>query len=101
MKLETADRLILLSLIPAEGNIITLKLFRELREALSFNDEENKALNFKQNDNIVTWDQTVPMEKEITIGEAMTDMIKDLLHKMDEEKKLTESHISLYDKFIN
>ncbi len=40
-------------------------------------------------------------EREIKIGDKATDIIVESLKKLDDEKKLTETHISLYKKFIN
>ena len=48
MKLSVLERINLLNLIPAKGSYTNLKLLRVAREALSFTDEENKVLNFRQ-----------------------------------------------------
>ncbi|KKL25025.1 hypothetical protein LCGC14_2409420, partial [marine sediment metagenome] len=47
MKLTIPERLVLVTILPAEGDYTTLKLVRKLRESLSFTEEEHKELNFR------------------------------------------------------
>lgn len=100
MKLNTFERLILLNILPKEGDFTTLKIVRKLREALSFSEAEHKALQFKQEGEKVLWKTEADVEKDITIGEKATDIIVEVLKKLNSEKKLTEQHFSLYEKYI-
>ena len=100
MKLDVRERLTLLGIMPQEGNFITLKVLRKLKDNLSFSEEEIKKYNFKQVDQHVTWEQdTEP--KAIEIGTQAKIIIQDALKKLDEEKKLTEAHLTLYEKFVD
>jgi len=100
MKLDVRERLVLLSVLPQEGNFITLKVVRKLREGLSFNEEELKQYNFVQEDQRVTWDDKVEQSKEIEIGEKAMDIIKEALKKLNEDKKLKDEHFTIYEKFV-
>jgi hypothetical protein len=102
MELKVYERLILLAILPKEGNFITLKVIRQLREALSFTEEEIKVLNFVQNveEEKVTWDLAADKPVEIKIGEKATDIIVEALKKLDKEMKLTDEHYGLYEKFV-
>uniref|UniRef100_A0A6M3LFR9 Uncharacterized protein n=1 Tax=viral metagenome TaxID=1070528 RepID=A0A6M3LFR9_9ZZZZ len=100
MELDVRERLILLSILPQEGNFITLKVMRQLREGLSFNEEELKQYSFVQNEDRVTWDDKVEQVKEIEIGEKATDIIKESLKKLNETKKLKDEHYTIYEKFM-
>lgn len=100
MKLSTFDRLILLNILPKEGDFTTLKIVRKLRETLSFSEAEHKALQFSQNEGKVTWRTEGDVEKDITIGEKATDIIADVLKKLDKDKKLKNEHYSLYERFV-
>jgi hypothetical protein len=101
LKLNTFDRLILLNILPREGDFTTLKIIRKLRETLSFSEEEHKRLQFKQDgEGKVSWQTNGDIEKDITIGEKATDIICDVLKKLDKDKKLKEEHFSVYEKFI-
>lgn len=98
MKLSILERLILLGTLPREGNFTTIKIIRKLRETLSFSEEEHKKLQFKDDNDRLTW--AMDFEKDVVIGEKATDTIIESLKKLDEQKKLTEEHFSLYEKFV-
>ena len=100
MKLTVAERFVLLGVLPAEGNFITLKIVRKFREALSFDEDEAKALGLTQDGERVTWNPDVKQEKEIPVGEKATDLIVAAIKKLDDEQKLTDQHYTLYEKFM-
>uniref|UniRef100_A0A6M3KQS2 Uncharacterized protein n=1 Tax=viral metagenome TaxID=1070528 RepID=A0A6M3KQS2_9ZZZZ len=102
MELKVYERLVLLAILPKEGNFITLKVVRQLREALSFTEEEIKVLNFVQDveKEKVTWNQAADKPIEIKIGEKATEIVVEALKKLDKEQKLTEQHFGLYEKFV-
>ena len=115
MELEIFERLILLNLLPPEANFLTLKIVRKLKEDLSFTEEEHKELNFKNAgeiyvndegnkitvpDNGVHWSPKAPQIKEFDFGATAITVVADTLKKLDKENKLTEQHISLYEKFV-
>lgn len=100
MKLDVRERLILLSVLPQEGNFVTLKTIRDLQSALSFSEEEHKLYKFVQNEGMVTWDDKTEQSKEIELGEKATDIIVAALKKLDESKTLKQEHFSIYEKFV-
>ena len=128
MKLEVYERLVLLNVVPQEGDFTTLKLVRKLREALSFSEKEIAEIEFKncwqcptcqktevsvpvikcQDCNIqmrpleVTWDEEKAMKvvKDVHMGDRMLALCAASLKKLSDDKKLTEDHFSLYEKFI-
>ena len=52
--LSVKDRLMLLGILPAESNLTTIRIVRELREGLSFSEGEHKDLQMVQKDSQVT-----------------------------------------------
>jgi len=101
MKLGVYERLILLNILPKEGNFATLKINRKLRESMSFDEEELKLLDFQdKGEGRVEWKQDAVGEKDIPIGEKATDIIIDALKKLNDDKKLTDEHYSVYEKFV-
>jgi hypothetical protein len=100
MELTVFERLILLNALPKEGDFITLKIVRKLREDLSFSEEEHKILNFKQDENSLHWNIDGDILKNIEIGTKAMEIICDVLKKLNDSKKLTEQHYSLYEKFV-
>ena len=98
MKLSVLDRLVLLNALPKEGQVTTLKIVRKLQDDLSFSEEEHKALNFRQEDERLFWDDLE--DKEIEIGEKATDVIKSALRTLNDQGKLHIDAIDIYERFI-
>ena len=103
-KMTVLERLMALSLLPKEGDFVTLKIVRNLRETLSFSEEELKALELKLvPEKGYEWKiEGVPAEilnKEITLGPKAASLIADSIEALNNDKKLTEQLFSLYEKF--
>lgn len=98
MKLSVFERLVTQALLPKEGNFLNMKLVRKAKEALSFTEEETKLANFRQQDGQTMWDNGVP-EKEIELGEVVTSLIVAELKRLNDSNKLTDEHLSVYEKF--
>ena len=106
MKLSVIERVMLGGMLASyQGTFINLKLVREGREALSFNEEEIADLKFVQVGGKVTWSpEAVPkyQDVDIILGIGIIKIIKDLLQALNDANppKLTEQHFSLYEKFV-
>ena len=99
MKLSVGDRLILLGVIPQQGDFTTLKIVRNMRDDLSFSEEEHKKLKIRQEGEMMFWEEGLE-DKEINFGEKATDIIVDAFKKLNEQKKLRIEHMELYEKFV-
>ena len=100
MKLDVPDRLVLLNLLPAEGNVLTLRIVQELRLALAFSEKELLAAELVQKDGLARWNPEADVTKEVTIGSAASGLIVDALKKLEGESRLTVNHLSLYERFV-
>ena len=102
IKLSVHERLVLLNILPPEGNFITLKIVRQLRESLSFNEKEVKEvkLSIDPEKGNATWDASKDPNKEVEIGREANKVIIEALEKLDKDAKLTQEHFSLYEKFV-
>lgn len=100
MKLSVFERMILLNILPREGDYTTLKIVRNLRDDLSFSEEEHKVLQFKQEGDTMFWKTDADKPKDVSIGEKAKDIIITVLKKLNDEKKLTDQHFGLYEKFV-
>ena len=100
MELTVKERIILLTVLPQEGTLDTIKIVHELRNALSFDEEEHKQMNIKRlGDGSYEWDEDSPIVKEVTVGEIGKKIIKEELDTLNLEGKVTEGHLDLFDKF--
>ena len=99
MLLDIRDRLLILSVLPNEGNILTIRILRDLKNALSFTEEEIKEHGIKEAaEGFTTWN--APYSKDIAIGEKATDIIKDVLKAKSDSRKLSIEMIDLYERFV-
>ena len=100
MKLNVLERIQLLQYLPREGDIVSLRILQTMRMSFGFTEDEIKKFEIKtdQETNITTWGKDE--EVDIPIGEKATDIIVDALKKMNAEKRLPDTAIDLYDKFI-
>jgi hypothetical protein len=100
MKFTVLERIILQEILPKEGDYITFKIIRDLRNELSFTEDEIKKFKIKQDSERITWDEKSELPKDIQIGEKLNSIITDSLNKINGEGKLNSNNISLYEKFI-
>lgn len=101
MILTVAERVSLLGILPEQGDFVTLKIVRKLREELSFSEEEIKILNLVSQDGQVRWEGEKDPNKDVQIGEKATDVIVEVLKKLNNDKKLIQQQYSLYEKFVD
>jgi predicted RNA binding protein with dsRBD fold (UPF0201 family) len=101
VKLNIMERIQLLGILPAEGNAVTLRIVRDLRGDLSFSEQDIKdaKINEDRANSRITWDNTKELIKDVKIGDTARGIIKDVLKKLDDEKKLTLAIMPIYDKF--
>ncbi len=97
MKLSVGDRLILLNVLPQQGDIVTLRIVRDLQSALSFSEKEHKQLKFTQEGQRVNW--TGEASKAIPIGPKAHIIIQTELEKQSSEGTLPMQAITLYERF--
>jgi hypothetical protein len=100
MELSVFDRLILLKILPEEGDFTTLKIVRSLREDLSFSEEEHAALAFRNEGGKVYWKQEAEKTKGVDLKPKATELIVKALSDLNNSKKLREEHFSLYERFV-
>lgn len=129
MKLTVFERLMLQNILPKEGDFVTMKLVRKLREALSFSEKEIAEISFDNHWRCpkckgielspevikcqqcgiymvpagqVSFDEEKALKviKDVHMGNKMLALCETTLKKLSDEEKLTEQHMSLYEKFV-
>lgn len=106
MMLKIAERFALLGVLPQEGNVITLRIIRELQSRLSLTEEEIKHYNVQNHalpdgGATITWNPELSdEEKDVPIGEAATSIIKEQLRSLNSTNRLHVTMLPLYDKFV-
>lgn len=106
MELTVKERIVLLNLVPKEGDFKTLKQIRKFREELGFDEDENLLLNFKPGaEGTITWTEPDAengnlYRKDIQIVDSIMELIVDALVQADKGKKLNNDTYDLYEKFV-
>ena len=101
MQLSVLNRILLLNILPPEGDITTIKLIRRLREDLSFSEAEHIQFDIKKSDDgMIRWNPEAEVVKDVEFGPKALAVVEATLKKLSAEKKLTAQHIDLYEQFI-
>lgn len=99
MQLNVLERVLLLNIIPVEGDITTVRIVRKLREALSFSEAEHEELKLTQEGDRLSWAPN-DLLKEVEIGPKAMAVIAKVLRRLSNEGKLPETYLDVYDKFV-
>jgi len=102
VSLNLFERLVVLALLPAEGNFVTLKIVNELKMELAPTEEEYQeaGLFAMESGGIQAKDWLAIPEKEIVFGEVSEGIVVKALKKLDKDMKLRAEHMTVYAKFI-
>ena len=100
LQLTAMERFAMLSILPAEGNYLTLVAIRVLREELAFDEEAQKEYGISVTEegtvNILELEETATFD----VPDTIYAMVKDKLKNLERTSKLTADHISLFEKLI-
>jgi hypothetical protein len=95
------DRLSLLTFLPKEGDILTLRVIRDLRGELALSEEELKEGDLRFEEGTLIGNAIAAnLMKTIPIGAVARGIIKSSLESVSKSKKLTEDCIDLYERFV-
>ena len=102
VSLNLFERMVVLALLPAEGNFATLKIVNELKMELAPTEKEYQkaGLSAMETGGIQAKDWLAVPDKKFTLGEIAEGIIVKALKKMDKEMKLRAEHMTVYAKFI-
>ncbi len=102
MILHVAERLVLLELLPKEGDYAALKEFRKARELLSPSPEEQAVLEYRYDGNRATWDaeKDAAHPMDIPLSDWICTKVQELLISKNKDKKLVDREFTLYEKFV-
>lgn len=100
MELKIKDRIVLSMIMePQAGRYDVLKMIRQFREDLSFTAEEIEATNLRNEEKVgYRWDKEI--SKDVPVGDVLMGIIKKQFEKMEQEGRLHETHLDIYEKFI-
>lgn len=97
---KVLERLKLLDLLPAQGDITTLRIVRTLREELSFSEAEHAELEFKVDGQQIHWNAEKDKGKSVDIGAKAREVIVSALKRASQEQRLALDTVPLYERFV-
>lgn len=100
MLLNVEERIVLLGILPKEGDFTTLKIIRDLQAELSFSEEENASLGLRREGEMVYWDKAEDKGKEIALGGVARKVVVDRLVDLEAKKKLPMDYFGVYERFV-
>ena len=100
MLLTIKYRLLLMNILPDNGNYDTLKIVRKQQDLLGITEDEHKRLKVKRVGDIIQWDESQDEPVEIEIGEVAGHIIKRELTRLDSDGQLQMEFLPLYEHFV-
>jgi len=104
MIVTIAERLVLLGILPREGDVLTIKVIRDLKDEIAFSDQELVDLKLEQVDEgrRTVWDAEAAEKhkKDIDFGTKGVEIIKETLQNLDAKKILSIEALPLWEKFV-
>ena len=105
VSLDQAERIQLLGVLPQSGDVTTIRIVRELRESLSFTEEEHDKLGLKVMDtgdgrSTYQWNPGVNLRRDFTFKPKACAVIAEALTGLDKRKQLPIACLGLYEVFV-
>jgi hypothetical protein len=101
MELKVLDRLMILSVLPKEGNIVTLRLRQDLIKKVGLSAAEMDEYEVAQSaEGGVKWNPTKAKVVNLDFSDSEKAVIRDALKQKDADKLLTDSHLSVWEMFV-
>jgi hypothetical protein len=100
IKIKLLDKIMLGSILPAEGNIKTLTIVKDIREKIQVTQDEISKFEIQSTGASLTWNEKgTKAEFDLDLTELEKIEIKLCLQKLDREKKLSVDMLSLVELF--
>jgi len=98
-KLNVGERLIILQVLPKEGNFTTLRLIRDLAAKIGLSADELVEFDLQQDGDRIKWNDAGQEERAFDLKLKEVEIIMAELQKLDNESKLEFRHFSIFEKF--
>lgn len=101
MLLTLKERILLIQALPAESDIFTQRIARDLRSKIGLSEDDWKTYGITKVDGGgIQWNLANDIGVEYNFGTKTTEMIVSALNEVNKAKKVNADYLSLFDKFI-
>ena len=99
MLLNVPDRLTLLTILPKEGDLLSLRIIRELQNTLAFSEEDHVKYKIREEGTSISYDDKVE-GKEVEIGRKAYSLICAAFEDLNARKKLELGWLPTAERFL-
>ncbi len=101
MKLKVLDRLAVVSVLPVQGNFITLSVATEIRDKIKFGDAERQRLSLNVAPNGgMGWNPAADVTVEFVFTDTEKTLIKKALRDLVAANQLNADHLGAFKLFV-
>lgn len=98
-ELNVNERLLLLNIMPQKGNIVNLRVIKDIVKDVGFSEEEIKEFEIKStNDGKVMWNSQKAKTKKINLGDTGRGLILNEFKKLNDKNEIPMEYLSFYEK---
>jgi repressor of nif and glnA expression len=99
LKLNVMSRIIILTNLPEQGSVVEMVAKRNIRKKVDFTSDELDKLNFKTNDDKMTWD--TDFDVEIEFADSEIDLLKNIVNRLSESGLITDQILDFAEFILN
>ena len=99
MELNVQERLTLSRLLPEKGNFETMSAMESLRQVLFLSEDEVEAVELKQTDTAITWNEKGAERVEIDLTSKGKQILLEALEELDEKGELDVLQFAIFKRF--
>lgn len=93
------SRIIILTNLPEQGSVVEMVAKRNIRKKVDFTSDELDKLNFKTNDDKMTWD--TDFDVEIEFADSEIDLLKNIVNRLSESGLITDQILDFAEFILN
>ena len=94
-KLSIKDRLVIVELLPVQGNIIDLTISKDIRQKAEVGQMEATRIGLKIEGTSFIWDDKKEKDKTIEFTNAELELLKSQINELDKQKTIKSNMLSL------
>ena len=99
--MNVGERLLTISVLPKNGNFITMKVVKGIIKKLTLSNEDMISYDIVVKDNgDVSWNEKGFVPKEVEIDSVELALIQKSLRELDESGGLSQETLPIYEKFL-
>lgn len=101
MFLTVKDRLMIIGMLPSEGNLSDMTEIYDLVRLLRLEDPEKNNINYREVDGSIKWDADKAKDKEINLTSVQKRILNDVINRLDKNNQIGLNQVETIIKIKN